>query len=138
MFYINKLMKVVLANKDIIENVCTFERVSNNKVFGVEIRLRWGMTTLRMEEEDHNYINVNPFTTAPGYVYLAVGSRSDFNKYVEDRVEGIACTRLIREFPQILEGGMWTTDHRDEIDNRKVEIVNEVRREHNLKAWTRE
>jgi hypothetical protein len=130
MFYINKLMKVVLANKDIIENVCTFEKVSDNKVFGVEIRLKWGMTTLRLEDD---YIHINPFTKAQGYVYLAVGSRSDFNEYVQQRVEGIACTKLIREFPQILEGGMWTTDHRDEIDKRKKEIVNEVRVNHGLK-----
>jgi hypothetical protein len=128
-------MKMVLANKDIIENVHVFDKVSDNKVFGVEIRMKWQMTTLKLTEDG---MNVDPFSKAEGYVYLVVGNRIDFNKWVQDKVEGIACTRLIIEFPQILGGGMWTTVHRGEIDKRKIEIVNEVRRNAGLKAWTKE
>lgn len=127
MFYINKLMKMVLSNKESIDGVYTFDKVCNNEVFGVEIRLKKGVDHILLDSEDLEYLHINPFTSAKGYLYLAVGNEGDFKKFVKDGIEGIVCQKLIKEFPQILEGGMWTTEHRDEIDKRKKEIELEVR-----------
>ena len=124
---LNEFMKLVMQNKEVIDNVFFFDEVRDFYVQGVEIRLKNYEVRMNYLNLEDNYNRPDPFRRdIPGYVYIVLGYESNYQKWLKMMIEGKVAQRIIHKYPEILEGRVNEED-REQIELDKIEFEKEIR-----------
>ena len=125
-YAMNEFMKLILQNKEVIDNVFFFDEVSDYYVQGVEIRLKNYDVKMNYLNLDDHYNRPDPFRRdIKGYVYIILGSESNYQKWLKMMIEGKVADKLIRKYPQILRGDV-TPELREQINTDEVIFKQEI------------
>ena len=125
-YAMNEFMKLVMKNKEVIDNVHFFDEVSDYYVQGVEIRLKNSNVELDYSDLKDKYNRPDPFKSdIPGYVYIILGFESNYQKWLKMMIEGKVADKLIRKYPQILHDDV-TPELREQINTDEVIFKQEI------------
>jgi hypothetical protein len=118
---LNELMKLVMKNKDIIDNVYFFDEVTEYYVQGVEIRMKNYEVRMNYLDTDDDYHRPDPFRRdIKGYVYLVLGSSKNYHKWYDMMVEGKVSRKILMKYPEILHATF------DEAKRPELEVDKEL------------
>ncbi len=125
-YALNEFMELILQNKEVIDNIFFFDEVSDYYVQGVEIRLKNYDVKMNYLNLDDHYNRPDPFRRdIKGYVYIILGSESNYQKWLKMMIEGKVADKLIRKYPQILRGDV-TPELREQINTDEVIFKQEI------------
>ena len=83
-YALNEFMQLILQNKEVIDNIFFFDEVSDYYVQGVEIRLKNYDVKMNYLNLDDHYNRHDPFRRdIKGYVYIILGSESNYQKWLK-------------------------------------------------------